>query len=533
MADLQTPYSTAMPYVVGDAASGGWQSDYDRQRLASYDLYDDMFHNDPARYRLMLRGGDEKPIYVPTAGSVIKSLARYVGKNWGFRVEAPIAEEGEDAVEVTPEQITLAQITFGKLFARERLLSRYRSGVPEWLRRGDWCWFVSADEFKAPGSRISVRPIDPRRYYPINGDPKDLSRLTGQQLIEEVMVGDTIALYVQTWLKASDPGHPNYGAAEGEVPFDITYEAAVFDVKDYADPEKRKTLSSPDYETVAQETIPGISQLPIYHIRNNEETDDPFGRSELAGLESMVSGINQAISDEDLALALMGIGMYWTDSGAPVDETTGQPTNWKLGPNRVVETDEGTEFHKVEGITSVSPFQDHVGYMKGEAQGNVGLSDVSVGTAQNVSAESGIALAIKFSPTQDTVTAKNDNSNGVLTQMLHDLKAWFMAFEQIDLGEVDIVSVTEDKNLLPFDRESRWKELMEGVTAKIFTIEYAVQVASEEFGYVFPAGYAKAAQASADAAAAAIDPFAARAGGELEAADAEDSAAGDDADVVS
>ncbi len=524
MATLQTPYSTAMPYVVADAASAGWQSDYDRQRLAAYDLYDDMYHNDPARYRLMLRGSDEKPIYVPTAGSIIKSLARYVGKNWGFRVVEPVADPGEEAVEVTPEQIALAQATYGKLFARERLLSRYRSGVPEWLRRGDWCWFISADETKAAGRRISVRPIDPRRYYPLNGDATDLSRVTGQQLIEEVLVGDTFALYVQTWLKASDPGHPDYGQEEPEEGFPITYQADVYDVKDFDDPAKRKRLSSQQYASVAQEYIEGITNLPIYHIKNNEETDDPFGRSDLAGLESMVSGINQAITDEDLALALMGIGMYTTDSGAPVDETTGQPTNWKLGPNRVVETDEGTTFRKVDGIDDVKPFQDHVGYMRDQAQGNAGLSDVSVGTAQNVSAESGIALAIKFSPTQDTVVVKNDNSNGVLTQMLHDLKEWFSAFEQIDLGEVEIVSVTEDKNLLPFDREGRWNELMEGIAAKLFTIEYAIQVAAEEFGYVFPAGYAAAARAAADSAAAALDPFAARAGAEVEAEDDEDEA---------
>ena len=533
MADLQTPYSTAMPYVVADAASAGWQSDYDRQRLASYDLYDDMFHNDPARYRLMLRGSDEKPIYVPTAGSIIKSLARYVGKNWGFRVVEPVADPGEEAVEVTPEQIALAQVTYGKLFARERLLSRYRSGIPEWLRRGDWCWFISADEAKAAGRRISVRPIDPRRYYPLNGDVTDMSRVTGQQLIEEVMVGDTIALYVQTWLKSSDPGHPDFGQEEPEEGFPITYQADVFDSKDFDDLAKRKRLTSPQYASVSQEYIEGITNLPIYHIRNNEETDDPFGRSDLAGLESLVSGINQAITDEDLALALMGIGMYTTDSGAPVDETTGQPTNWKLGPNRVVETDEGTEFKKVDGIDSVQPFQDHVSYMRDQAQGNAGLSDVSVGTANNVSAESGIALAIKFSPTQDTVVGKNDNSNGILTQMLHDLKEWFASFEQIDLGDVEIISVTEDKNLLPFDREGRWKELMEGVTAKLFTIEYAVQVAAEEFGYVFPADYAASAQAAANAAAAALDPFAARAGAEVDAADAEEEPAEGDSGAES
>ena len=80
---LQTPYSTAMPYIV-KGTSGGWTDEYDRQRLLSYDLYDDMYHNEPGRYQLMLRGSDEKPIFVPTAGSIIRSLARYVGRNWGF-----------------------------------------------------------------------------------------------------------------------------------------------------------------------------------------------------------------------------------------------------------------------------------------------------------------------------------------------------------------------------------------------------------------------------------------------------------------
>lgn len=517
---LQTPYSTAMPYLVAEASTG-WTDEYDRQRILSYDLYDDLFHNDPLRYRLMLRGSDEKPILVPTAGTIIKTLARYVGKNWGYKVIQPIPDPGEDAVEVTAEQMALAQVTFGKLFARERLLSRYRGGVPEWLRRGDWLWFVSADPKKRAGSRISVRPIDPRRYFPINGDPTDLSRVTGQQLIEEVQVGDKVALYVQTWLKASDPQHPDFGEEEPEdAPFDITYEADVYDAKDFGDPLKRQRIVSSDHPSVGQDYISGISQLPIYHIKNNEETDDPFGRSDLAGLESLISGINQAISDEDLSLALMGIGMYTTDSGAPIDETTGQTTDWKLGPNRVVETDEGTKFSKVDGIDSVQPFQDHVKYMKDEARNNAGVADVAMGDVGS-SAFSGVALSIRFAPTLDAVKAKNDNSNGILTQMLHDLKDWFAAFEGIDLGDVDIISVTEDDNLLPFDRETRWKELMEGVAAGIITVEFAVKVLQDQFGYEFPSDYISQVSDAIAAKNAALDPFAARAGEELDADDDE------------
>ena len=525
---LQTPYATAMPYIL-TASAGGWTDEYDRQRMLSYDLYDDLYNNDPSQYKLMLRGTNEKPIYVPTASKLVKSLARYVGKGWGYTCTASEADEVNGVEASTPEQLTTAMSAFGNLFARERLLSKFRSGVPEWLRRGDWLWYVSADPLKREGARISVRPVDPRRYFPVNGDPLDLSHITGQQLIEETILpdGKTMGLLVQTWLKSSDPNHPNYGSPEPEEGFPITHQVQAYDLADYADPLKRKALAHPN--NLPQAAIAGITQLPIYHIKNNEATDDPFGRSDLAGLESIVSGINQAISDEDLSLALMGLGMYWTNSGAPVDEQTQQPTGWKLGPNRVIEVDEDSTFNKVVGIDSVQPFQDHVDFIGGEAASNMGLSDVSIGTADNINAESGIALSIKFSPTLDTVRGKNDTINSTLSQMFHDLKQWFDVFEGLDCGTVEVASVTEDGDLLPFDREARWKELMEGVTAGVFTKPFAVKILEQEFGYVFDADYLSQLEAADEKAAATLDPFAARANAEAAATDDEDASAAEDA----
>jgi hypothetical protein len=529
MADtlLQTPYSTAMPYVVA-ASAGGWQAEYDRQRLLSYDFYDDAYNNEPGA-KLLLRSADDQPVLVPTAKRLINALARYVGKGWGYKVLSvdPLSEEG---VEATDEQILEAQRQFGLLFARERLLTTFRAGIPEWLRRGDWLWMISADPLKREGRRISVRPIDPRRYYPLYNDPTDASRLTGQQLIEEVVIGDKIALFVQTWLKATDPNHPDNGSQEPEDGFSITYEAQAYDVAEFNDPAKRKALAYPG--NLPQSDLEGISNLPIYHIKNNETTDDPFGRSDLSGLESLIAGINQTITDEDLALALTGLGMYWTDSGSPVDEVTGQPTPWKLGPKRVIETDTGTAFNRVQGITSVEPSQTHTEYMEERAFGTAGLSDVSIGTTDQATAESGIALAIRFSPTEDTVQVKNEALNAVLTQMFHDLKEWLNVFEGVDLGPVVVISETDDQSLLPFNREARWKELMEGIVAKVFTPEYAVGVLEEEFGYEFPPNYISTLTAANAAAAAAEDPFADRANAELNASDNEETDAGDDAGVA-
>jgi hypothetical protein len=512
MADtlLQTPYATAMPYVAS-ASAAGWTDEYDRQRLLSYNLYDDLYNNDPSQYKLMLRGTNDAPIYVPTAAKLIKSLARYVGKGWGYTCVAGVADELAGIEASTPDQLSLATSAFGNLFNRERLLSMFRSGVIEWLRRGDWLWYISADPLKREGRRISVRSVDPRRYFPINGDITDLSRLTGQSLVEETILpdGKTVALLAQTWLKSTDPDHPLFGTEEPPEGHPITYQVQAYDIADYNDPMKRKPLGHASNLPMAY--IEGISTLPIYHIKNNEGTDDPFGHSDLAGLESIMAGINQSISDEDLSLAFMGLGMYWTDSGAPVDEATQQPTNWKLGPKRVVEVDTGSTFAKVDGIDDVTPFQDHVGFIGGEAASTMGLSDVSIGTGSGDLAESGIALAIKFAPTLDSVRSKNDNINAVLSQLFFDLKSWFLVFEGWDLGSVEVTSTTQDGDLLPFDREARWKELTEGVTAGIFTKEYAVGILTAEFGYEFPADYISTLAAEAEANAATLDPFAARA----------------------
>lgn len=530
MADtiLQTPYSTAMPYV-SDASAGGWSSEYDRQRMLSYGFYDDAYNNDRTA-RLMLRTADDTPVLVPTAKRLINALARYVGKGWGYKVLSldPLSEE---AAEATPEQVIEAQRQLGMLFARERLLTTFRAGVPEWLRRGDWLWMVSADPLKREGRRISIKPIDPRRYFVMQNDPSDASRVTGQQLIEEVVIGDKIGLFVQTWVKSSDPLHPNFGTEEPDEGFPIAYDAQAFDVADFGDPDKRKMLA---YEgNLPQAFVEGITSLPIYHIRNNETTDDPYGRSDLSGLESLLAAVNQTISDEDLALAMTGLGQYWTDSGAPVDETTGQPTSWKLGPKRVVEVGTGNKFDRIDGISSVDPSQDHTEYLEDRAFGTAGLSDVSIGTADEAVAESGIALAIRFSPTADAVAVKNEALNAVFTQMFHDLKEWLAVYEGVDLGPVVIVSETDDGNLLPFNREARWKELMEGIDAGVFTPEYAVGVLEEEFGYEFPSTYIADLTASNAAKAAAADPFGARADQELntpDAAPADD--AGDGTDVA-
>jgi hypothetical protein len=228
--------------------------------------------------------------------------------------------------------------------------------------------------------------------------------------------------------------------------------------------------------------------------------------------------VNQSTTDEDMTLALMGIGQYWTDSGAPVDEDTGEPVSWRLGPNRVTEVSEGAKFEKVDGVTSIQPFQDHINFIQTQAFGVNGLTDIAVGSIAadtHVSQLSGVALAIHMQPTFDTADEKDNAVNSVMTQLFHDLKDWFKTYEQIDLGDVDILSVVDANKRLPFDADAEFNRLLQLKAAGIITTEYFLSQLQDKFGYEFPPDMLAKVQAEAATAAAQADPYGARVANEL------------------
>jgi hypothetical protein len=506
---LTTPYATAIPFLV--TAIPTWLDEYNAQRLASYDLYDDMYNNRPDT-SLMLRGSDEKPIYVPTAKRVVNTLCRYVGKDWGYEL---VPETG------TPADQEAAKTAFSALFVRESILSQFSVGKAEWMRRGDWMWMLVGDPDKPAGSRISVKTIDPRTYFPLNNDPEDVDRLTGQQVVEEHFLDDgtTLALKVQTWYKYTDPEHSQFGATvipDGGIP--IEYKCEILDMKDWQDDVKRNVLSTVVPLGPIEGTTGVISQLPIYHIKNNGTSSDPFGMSILAGLESVVAGISQAISDEDLALAMAGLGMYVTDSGAPVDADDGStPVNWLLGPQQVIEVAAGRSFKRLAGITSVDPVQKHVDYLEEQAYGSAGINDIALGTRGAVT-ESGVALAIRMQPLFDEADNDDLQINDIMSQMFHDLATmWFPAFEQISFGDVQIVSGTS-KDRLPFDRAEFWAELSSGYEMGILPLSYVHRQLNEKLGFELSDQDLKDALAEAATKAAQADPYGARTDAELNGA---------------
>lgn len=475
-----TPYSTALPFV---AEIPSWLNEYDAQRIAAYNLYEDMYRNHPESMTLMLRGTDDKPIFLPSAKRLINTISRYVLRGWGFNVVGTDDPVTGEALPFTDEEVTAAIAAYGRLFKRERFLSVLKSAKKDGLSKGDWCIYVWADPEKPAGSRISIKAIDPRLFFPIYAE-HDPDRITGQDIVEQYTVGDSQFLKRQRFLKNTNPLHPSFGNYEAPIAREVSY----IQIQDWEDPAKMKVYTG-DLGDAApalpMEELPGIFNLPVYHIRNNETSGNPFGTSDLSGIENIIAGINQGITDQDMALAMAGLGFYWTDGGGPVDED-GNEVNWIIGPGRVAEVGDGKKFGRVTGVASVEPSKAHIEMLEQRAQQTMGINDVALGAVDASVAESGIALALRMAPLIDATDEKDEVAIEVLNQFLYDLRAWFEVYEGISMPNVTAVSVLGEK--LPKNRKERMTELKDMFLDGVISLAYYHEILQDEFGFQFPAG---------------------------------------------
>ena len=484
MAD-STPYSTVNALV---KAKPGWINPVDAERLAAYKTYDDMYHSNPGTYELMIRGSDELPIYMPTAKNLINTLARYVGRGFGYSVS-------QDAGSETVQKTAIA--TYGTFFKREKVLSKFQSCKKSLLKFGDAFWYIQGDSTKPEGKRISIKTIDPGLMF-VRTHPDDPDRVIGWDMVEQFTLGDKAMIQRQRWLKNTAPDHP----ATGQFDAPVWYQKVQMELEGWED-ERPKGL------TVVEELLlpAGITELPIYHLRNNAEDSNTYGSSELRSLERIIAAINQAVTDQDIALALAGLGIYKSSEGGPVDDE-GNPIDWIIGPGEVIED---PDFDRVSGINSISPSLEHIKYLEAAADKAVGITDVTRGEVSSDVAASGVALAIRMAPTVDAADEKDLQIKDVFDQLLFDLKAWFKEFEGIDLTEAEITSAFGDK--LPGNRQSEIDELLKLHEAGIISTEFLQSELSERFGFQFPANMMQQIADKKAADAAAADPYAQRAGG--------------------
>jgi hypothetical protein len=479
-----------------------WLSGDDAVRLGAYAVYESLYRNVPGAFKLVQRGDEQNPIYLPSARTIIEAKNRFLAKRWTYALAPGLGSDSDRAA---------LDFALQQLFRRERVWSKFATQKRWGLVRGDQVWHITADENKPEGRRLSVYEVDPASYFPIL-DPWNPDKVLGVHLVDPVEnEAGKVVIKRQTYRKTES----------GTISYELSWwETGGWDDRDPDVSLKKITgqdIPAGDYNKPdAYDLPPAITAIPVYHIKNNPATNQPFGSSELDGLESLISGINQTISDEDLTLSLQGLGLYWTNSGPPVDDD-GNETNWKFGPGWVLEIDPDSTFDRVAGVTGIAPMLDHIGKLEQSMRESAGVPDIAIGTVDVQTAESGIALAFKMSPILSGNEEKEGEILSVMDQLLYDLVTmWFPTYEGLS-SPARAASIVEDP--LPVNRKAILDEVvaMLSTDPPLISTEYARTILQEKLGYDFPDEMSNTIVAEAQAMADArnVDPFAGRAVTEL------------------
>jgi hypothetical protein len=463
MAEAATPYDSAKALFKNNIPT--WLNAVDAARLGAYGLYESIYWNNPDTFKLVLRGTNDQPIYIPSGKIICNTMTRYVARGYD------VVSDGAAGAQTDRDTLAAA---FKALFTRERFWSRFKTNKLYGVIRGDAMWYITANGDKPAGTRISVRPIDPGSVFWIMDDMEE--EKLGVDIVQQVAADDG-KLYVkrQRYLLSTHPDHPNYSedTATGEptnIGDDISYEMDSFEVQDWEDPLKRRRFTQGT--TIPIELIPGITSLPVYGYQNTEDTESLYGYSEMRGLETVIAGVNQAASDQDLALAVAGLGQYVTDAGPPVDDQENE-VPWGLGPAEVVEVAVGRKFERINGITTVDPSLAHINFLQQQAFRTTGASEVAQGIVDVAVAQSGIALRLRMGPILDSAGDKDIFISGTMDQMYFDLAHdWLRVYEGVSIPDYDPADplatpamISKFPEKLPEDTDAKVKNLFAGYNA--------------------------------------------------------------------
>lgn len=435
-----------------------WVPEEDRERLAAYLKYDELYWNDPTQFSLRVLEGEE-PLYIPNARTIIDTTAHYVLK--GLNIKVP-----------NPDQNAAMVVALNAFLDRELFYSRFHTAKHRGVAIGDYAFHLTANPRKLPGSRLSFNSIDPSALFPIYDDDIP-DKLIGCHIAEQYTTPEepsVIKIRKLTYRTVED--------AAGNTKR-ISREEGIYKLE--------PKWYGPEPELISQ-TIPlglldeRITSIPIYWFKNIDWDGQLFGSSEIRGFESILRAISQGSTDVSMALALEGLGVYATDGGRPVDDQ-GVETDWEVAPGKVMEVPTGSYFRRIEGVGSITPATDQINYLETKLREASSLSDVALGQVDVQTAQSGIALAIKFMPTLAKVDERDRAGLGKLKQFFFDWKIWHGIFEG-QTFDADITPEIGDK--LPSNRTERINELNNMLDRQVISIQY-YRDETGKLGYVFPA----------------------------------------------
>lgn len=453
-----TPYSTVEPLFNG-AEDFSWVPDEDHDRIAAYSTYDEMYWNYDQVFKLVMRGEFDKPVYIPAPRTIVDETAHYLLKG------LTVGPENSDAN--SPLGVALAD-----WLVREQFYSKLHIAKHSGVTRGDWILHLTANPDKSEGTRISVTSVDPSSYFPItpDDDPDDIQ---GVRLVEHILMPDGTAL-----VKMLQYSYEYYGSA-GAINRRVIREELHLEVEGWfkgkAERKVIKRIMKP------QALDDRITRIPVYHFKNMAWQGDPFGSSELRGVERLVGAINQSVSDEELALALEGLGVYATDAPKPTNEA-GEEEEWEIFPGIVLEVPGQSTFNRISGIKSVEPMQDHIKLLQDSLfEGTATFRSAAVDVQL---AESGIALAIRYMPTLAKIEQRDSLGVDLLNHFFYEWQRWWDVYEEQDLSGEKVAITLGSK--LPVNHTEVLNELNNLIDRKIITRQYYREEMARRLGYVFP-----------------------------------------------
>jgi hypothetical protein len=513
----------ARQYEIGEPffgpADGNVIAEMDQKRLRAYDLYENLYWNNHTSLKIVLRGEDSLPIYMPSGKKIIEATNRFLGQGFDYFVESGSVDNPDEPPDEGSRQTI--ETYFGKWFKREELRSKFASNKRWGLVRADAVFYITADPNKEEGSRLSIHELDPRQLFLID-DPKDTTRVTGCYIVETVpdfREPDTDKKIVKrTAFRKTQDDDGNF---TGKVTSEVTH----WTVGKWDDrvlkPEDMEQVRNPEEDKESEDLPDPISQLPIYKWRNSPPQNSSWGMSQLVGLETLIFGINQSLSDEDLTLVMQGLGMYKTNAAPPQDPNNpGVVQDWNVGPGQVVEVGQDQYFDRVTGVSDVSPYQNHMTFMdeKGLSESS-GTPAIAIGRVDVAVAESGISLKLQLMPLLAQNAEKELEFIQILDQMFHDIvNMWLPAYENIQPNGVIVSCIFDDP--MPVNRDARVQETLLLYTSDLILLTMAIDSLTE-LGWKYPQQDADGnpldteaiaamllAQASSKATAA--DPFSAQ-----------------------
>lgn len=477
----------------------------DQVRVQAYGTYEDIWNNVPEAFEALLRAEDD-PLarrYVPAVREIVEAVNRYLAQDMET-VWTPISGNT-----VTEERMKEWTDRLAAFWAREEVDIKFLSSKRWGLIKGDSLLHVTADPFKPEGSRVRLSELQPEEYFPI-WDPTDGERILGCLLVSVVEndADEEIVQRIEYRRILTQEHADEFGAPIGSIFYRLGY--FELDGWDLRDPDtKIKEVDAPAWAVVAEgadDPFVGfaldsrISSLPVYHIRNHRRGGKPgrFGTSEIQGLESIFAGLIQNISDEDLTVAMDGIGVYWTTSGK-ARNSAGQEVPFVVGPGSIAELEPDAAFGRVQGVGTVQPYQDHLDYLLNSARGSNGAPSIASGAVDTSVTLSGVAMRIQFMPTLAANAEREAEMASKWTHLLYDLlNMWFPTYEGWEPLPLQPSVVFGDP--LPPDRTAILQEVSVLVTLGIATREWAAGYLAERLGYKFPAGMVAEAMAEQQAA---------------------------------